>query len=553
MSAELRTTDGPDGQTPRPASVTDDGAAWRRLHSRMIWVDLVQSLVSLAPAVAVWAFDVAPEPGTLWPLFGVAAVGVAGAVSDAFRWVFTRYRVTDGYVERRSGVFVRSYRSVRRERIRTVDIEARLRHRLAGLRMVTIGAGQQTAAGESALVLDAVLRADAERLRRLLQRHDSQPHPVGDGDGAPTDDAAERTGDGSHWQRQVFARFRPHWVVYNLFTIWAYVMALGLLWGGYWLGDAFGLDLAALVGGLLDWQALGRGWTIVIGVVAVGVLGVVGLALNFFAEYWNFELARVPGEQGTLLRTRQGLFTTREINRDDRRIRGIQIAEPLLWRWMGVADTTVITTGLPLWSLSQPTAVLPRGPIGVARAVCAAVLDADPDPLEVPLRGHPRAGLRRRLWWAALTSAVVVGVLGWLDEAGVIPAGAVWAGVALWPFALGAAVVAYRALGHAIAGEYVVFRSGLVSRTTAALQRPAVSTIAIRQSPLQRRLGLATVSAMTAAGYGAYDAPDVSADEAVAFATEAAPGLLDPFVVAGGNEAVAGRRMRARATVQPGA
>lgn len=122
-------------------------------------------------------------------------------------------------------------------------------------------------------------------------------------------------------------------------------------------------------------------------------------------------------------------------------------------------------------------------------------------------------------------------MLGWLAGNDVIPAAALWAGAALWPLALGAAVIAYRALGHAIAGAYLVVRSGLVSRATAALQRSAVSTIAIRQSVFQRRLGLKTVSAMTAAGYGSYEAPDLDAAKAVDFAAQAAPGLLEPFLV----------------------
>lgn len=82
-----------------------------------------------------------PVTSALWPVIGIAAFGVIGAVTDAWRWVFTRYRVTNSHVERRTGVVVRSYRSVQRGRIRTVDIDAKLRHRLAGLRVGNIGAG----------------------------------------------------------------------------------------------------------------------------------------------------------------------------------------------------------------------------------------------------------------------------------------------------------------------------------------------------------------------------------------------------------------------------
>lgn len=149
MSQEAEVGHAPEGPT-RSLRQSEDGDAvlWQRLHSRMIWVDIARSVASLIPAaVAIWVFGIDPGTGTLWPLIGVAAFGVLGASADALRWVFTRYRVTVGYVEQRTGVLVRNHRSIRRDRIRSVDIEAKLRHRLAGLRVVKIGAGQQTAAG----------------------------------------------------------------------------------------------------------------------------------------------------------------------------------------------------------------------------------------------------------------------------------------------------------------------------------------------------------------------------------------------------------------------
>lgn len=100
--------------------MSDDG--WQRLNVRMIWVDVLQTLLSLTPGtLAIWVFGVTPTWGGMWPLFVVAVVGVLGAIANVMRWVLTRYRVTEDYVERRTGLFVRSYRSVRRDRIRSVD------------------------------------------------------------------------------------------------------------------------------------------------------------------------------------------------------------------------------------------------------------------------------------------------------------------------------------------------------------------------------------------------------------------------------------------------
>jgi putative membrane protein len=515
-----------DAVVEATSPVTDDGTPWLRLDHRMIWVDLARSALSVAPSLlAILLLGTDASWANLWPLLTIAAFGVLGAVRDALRWAFTRYRVTDDHLERRTGLVVRRYRSVRRDRIRSVDTTARLRHRLAGLRVVLVGAGQQLAAGESALALDAVSRRDAEALRAaLLSSAPAAPDggPVGP---ARDDDAPAPTGE------QVLARFRPWWVVYNMASVWSFVTAAGLLWGAYWLLTGFGLDPAGWVVAALPWDTLGRVGTVTVGLGLTFVVGAVGMGLSFLATSWGFELARVPGPEGTQLRTRQGLLTTREVTRDDRRLRGVTVAEPVLWRWMGMADTQVITTGLSVWSPSQPSSVLPRGPRSVAWPVARAVLGADPDPVGAPLARHPAGALRRRLWWATATTAGVVGVLGWLASAGALPAAAPWWGLTLWPVALLAGLVAYRALGHAIVGDHLVVRSGLTSRSTSVLRRDAVSTIALRESVLQRRLGLRTVSAMTAAGWGAYQAPDLARDEALRFAVAAAPGLLNPFLV----------------------
>ena len=498
----------------------------------MIVVDAAQLLLSFGLlAVAAWVFGGSIDGGR-WAVVAIAVSGILGAGVDGYRWLTTRYRVTDEVVERRSGVLVRSHRSLRRDRIRSVDIHAKLRHRLGGLRIVKVGAGQQSTAGEAALDLDAVSVSDAHALRTLLLHRAAADGARTEDPGIEGPDAAAETSAGNTAESgEVLARFRPSWVVYNVFNMWAYVMALGLLWGAWWLLPTVNIDPGSTIGGIADWDAIGPVWTIAAAVAAVTVLGVVGLGINFFFEYWNFELARVPTDDGgTVLRTRQGLLTTREVARDDARLRGVQISEPLLWRWMKVTDTTVITTGLNMNALSQPAAIVPRGPLSVARPVAAAVLAATPDPLEAHLRSHPRAALRRRAWWATMTAAVVAGLLGWLAITSVISPVAVAAGIALWPLALTCAVVAYRALGHAISADYLIVRSGLTNRATTALRRSAVSTIAVRESLLQRRLGLRTVTVMTAAGEGAYDAPDLQRDDAVAFACDAAPDLLASFV-----------------------
>lgn len=540
---------------PAAGPVATAPGDWQRLSSRVIWVDLAQSVLSLVPGtVAIFVVGFEPSLSALWPFVLVAVVGGVGAVADIVRWMFTRYRVTATQVERRTGVLVRRHRTLRRDLVRSIDIHARLRHRLAGLRVVTIGAGQQTGADESALFLDALARGDAARLRVLLldrrspaesgdatQEALAHEEPAGgDAAGEAAGEAAAREAASSEAAAdrqapgepaaEVFATLRPWWVVHHMFGIWAYLMAAGLLWGLYWFAAAFGVDLLEVAADVADRGSLGRPGTVAVAVIVVGLIGALAMGVNFFTTYWRFELARVRTGGTSQLRTRHGLFSTREVGRDEARMRGLSIGEPLLWRWMGMADTNVVTTGLGLWKMAQPTAILPRGPVRVARAVAARVLGS-PSPFDAPLAAHPPAALRRRLWWAAWVAAVPVAIVAVPVASGAAPAWVLWAALAVWPIAPPGAVVAYRALGHAIAGDHLVVRAGLLNRTTSALRRDAVSTVAVRQSLLQRRLGLSTVSAMTAAGWGAYEAPDIPAHEAVAFAAQAAPGVLDEFVV----------------------
>jgi putative membrane protein len=76
-----------------------------------------------------------------------------------------------------------------------------------------------------------------------------------------------------------------------------------------------------------------------------------------------------------------------------------------------------------------------------------------------------------------------------------------------------------------------VARSGTVRRATVALQRRGIVGWTVRQSVLQRRAGLVTVLATTAAGTGAYAVRDAAEADGLALADAAVPGLLRPFLV----------------------
>ncbi|WP_181781435.1 PH domain-containing protein, partial [Pseudonocardia pini] len=74
----------------------------------------------------------------------------------------------------------------------------------------------------------------------------------------------------------------------------------------------------------------------------------------------------------------------------------------------------------------------------------------------------------------------------------------------------------YRSLGHALTPLHLVSRLGGLSRRTVALQRTGIIGWTVRQSVFQRRAGVVTLQAVTAAGAGGYRILDVRAEDAVA-------------------------------------
>ncbi|MEV7908734.1 PH domain-containing protein [Streptomyces griseus] len=490
-------------------------ADWHRLDPRTV---LVTALV-VAGVVAGAAIPVtlgltrwfSLPVAVLQVLAGAALIVGAAAGADRVRWHRTRYRIGQERVDLHTGLLLVKRRSLARSRIRTVDLTANLLLRLLGLVTVRIGTGEQ--GSESTLELDPVTRTEGERLRRLLLERAATAPP------------------GVHREGEL-AVLDPRWIRY------APVSFVAPMLGGAAAGAVMQVsDWVGAQGQVIEWvgdrfRETPLLWVVIVLVLAALVAGVVG-ALGLWIEmWWNYRLEREPG--GTL-RVRRGLFTSRSISVEEARLRGVDLVEPLGVRLLGAARLDAITTGLAKDQEARNAdhnTLLPAAPRTRADAVAADVLRETDTPTGAALTPHPRAARGRRLRWSL---AAVLGPVLILTLLGVL-----LTPVLLW-IALGCAVVAvpvavvlaldaYRALGHTLSGRYLVTRSGTVRRSTAALERAGVIGWTVKQSVFQRRAGLLTITATTAAGGGAYTAYDTDASEGLGFAAEAVPGLLEPFL-----------------------
>lgn len=530
----------------------EDDAAWRRLSTRVIWVDGARAVVAVVPlVVSSVVFRADPAPGLRFVLIGIAVSGVVSAVGNTARWLRSRYRVTAEHVELISGWAVRNHRSVRRERIRSVDVSAKLHHRLGGLRVVSIRAAGDGSGGEATFALDALSVDDARELRRLVTAASGPSVPSGawvssevgvpvEGEpegstpegSAPVDEAPGVDGP-------VLARFRWGWVPWNAVSVWGLVLAPLFLFGVVEAVAFVGADadrwLSGTVRRIADRSVVAA---VVVTVGAAAVVGVVGLAASFVGEWWDHRLFRHDTPDRSVLRSTQGLLSTREIDRDLARVRGVTLREPLGWRWADLVETDLVSTGLTATTLAGNGAatILPRCPMREARPVVAAVLQTT-EPLDVEVAAHPPAARRRRVVRAAAGSASLFAAAAAL--------GAVWDGAPAWrwlvaaasvPVGLAVALVAHRNLGHAAPPDHLVTRAGVLARSTTVLERRAAIGCVVRQSVLQRRRGLATLTVTTAAGYGRYDVIDAAAADVAPLVSHALPEATAPFVRAGGDQ-----------------
>lgn len=528
--------------------MTEDG--WLRLDPRVLLIDPVKVLKQIAvPAViALVGLGSGERP---FPWWAVPLVVVGAVAAGTVPWLTTRYRVTPTQFEQRRGLLSRQHLTAPLDRVRSVDLEASLLHRALGLTKVQVGTGvddERITLDSLAVDRAADLRAFLLARRRQSTTQDvtaavrtSPPAPSAQPPTQPPTQPGAHPGAQPEAQpglpdgERELARIDWSWLRFAPFSLSRLVVVAGVLGAASQLVDELPV---------FDEEHLSDAWRWVTGfaLVLVAVVIVVGSlatwlvisVTGFVAQWWNMRLTR----EGGSLHLVAGLFTTRSTSVEEKRVRGVQLAEPVLLRLVGGAELSTLSTGLE----HGTTAILPPCPVDVARNVGGDVLGT-PGPLSVALSAHGSAARRRshvRHQWPTVALLAASSVLAVAD----VPPVEGWLpGWLPWTATAGAAVLgvlvaeqAYRHLGHSLthspAGHHLVAGSGELTRRRTVLEVDGIIGWVVRESFFQRRLGLATLVATTAAGSERVEVLDVPRTTAVAVADAATPGLIGEFVVA---------------------
>ncbi|WP_433432427.1 PH domain-containing protein [Nonomuraea sp. CA-141351] len=510
------------GSTLRRTARTTPRDHGGRLSGRLILVNLsilltplAMFLVSLLITGGQTNLQVLVTLGSLFlTCLVVGGIGLA-------RFTTTRYHLAGDRFELSSGLLFRSRHSVPIARIRSVDLTANPVHRLFGLTTLRIDTGGQGGSAGRGLRLDGLTEADAHELRRLIIERRATGHAgsIADNDG-------------------LISELDRSWLRYAPLTVWGVGSVLAAAGGVYRALHEMKIDPLELgiVKDLVHrFGSVPLWYGVLLAVLALVALGVACSTVTFIESWSGYELRR--GEGG-VLRISRGLLATRSVSMEERRMRGVELVEPIPLRWAKGAKLNAVTSGLgDREENRRRRALTPPVPHAEALRVAAEVLPAATPP-ERELLGrqdltpHPRAALRRRInqavMAAILIAAIPVGLGLWLSPA-LVTTGWI-TGLVLIPALTALAYDAYRGLGHGMRGRYLATAYGAFARRTVVLRRDGIIGWTITRSPFQRRAGLLTLGATTSAGDGLYKVRDVSVDQGLALAEAAVPRLLAPFV-----------------------
>ena len=452
----------------------------RRLHPMSWLFVLLQQLKQFIVPLLVLLFLGRGDRNQLWSL-----VAVGGFVVVAlWRYLTFRYRITGDSVVIDSGLLQRNRRQVPFSRIHNVAIHQSLLHRLFGVAEVRL----ESAGGEKPEAEMRVLQlADAIALEALVRTRGAAPQA--DAAAAAVDD------DGTLLLALPPAEVLRLGLISNRGMIVLGGLAVTISQLNPQLPDdvstRWGRTLSGFFGShhfsIAEYALAGAG--LFIGFVALLRLFSVLLAL---LQYWGFRLE----EHGRRLTVERGLLTRLRTSAPRRRIQAFTLQEGVLHRMF--RRRTLEVDSAVAGNRNERRGLRELAPIATPATCDGLVRHLLPDATWPPTRWQP---LHPRAWWRLSLPGIAFSLL--------LAAALCWrfgawglAGLSWLPWAVFVARQHARRAGYAIDQRLVGTCTGWWSRQWRFAELDKLQALQLRQSPLDRRLGMASLWLDTAGASG---------------------------------------------------
>lgn len=503
-------------KAPRPQRAVDQGVEadqWRKVHwitpilnSWQIVVVLlailvVQNMSTLRDITMEEEIGVDPIRLILWIIGGAFVVLLIALVYAYFAWKATSYAVTDQAVWLRSGIFFRSQKHVRFERIQSVDLVHPLLGRIFGLGKLAVdaagGAGSSIHIGFlktqtlNDLRAEIMARAAGVLVAKRADANSADSAETSQGAAGPESPETPSPVDGTApipvRSRLQTSQGTP--TVAEAPETPLYSVPAGRLIGSLLLSGGVVLSLiiviALIVGGIVALIAWGPE---ILFSMAAGIVPVAAVLIAFmwsrFAGEFDFRAAVSPDG----IRIRKGLLETRAETIPPRRVHAIQISQPLLWRhrgWYRVKISQASQSVSADGSSVQSSVLLP---VGSKQEALLALWLVVPD-LGV---ADPQEFFDELMH----SSGPTPGFLGIPRSARIFDP------------------LVYKRRAVALTETAMVVRDGRIQHTGSLVTYERVQSQIASQGPWERRLGLADVQAATVPGTVYVRIPHLSQEDA---------------------------------------
>lgn len=479
--------------TPEPAAPQAllPQAHERRLHPGSWMFVLLQNLRQfIVPLLVLLFAGGRRDDGYPWwlPMIGVGAL----VMVSVWQYLTFRYRIDDDRLIVRSGLLERSVRQIPYSRIHNVAIHQSLLHRLMGVAEVRL----ESAGGTKPEAQMRVLRMPEALALEQVIRDRGQTDvttPLCDGAAVTTPAAAGTTLLAlSTWEVVKLGLISNRGMVVVAGAIALSFQALPERTAGRWLVE-YGRDAFGYASGFATtWLA--RGLTL-LAVLAFALLLIRAFSvLLALLRYHGFRLQR----QGRRLTVERGLLSRSRSSVPRRRIQAWTLREGVLHR-LFARRTLEIDTASARGDDGQGNANAQRGldalaPIASPEACDAIVREVALLPQWPPQHWqplHPRAWLRLLPGDLLLTAGLCAALVWFFGQWGAL--GLLWL-----PWSIFVARRHAARAGYAVDHACIALREGWWSRSWRFAELGKLQSVELRQSPLDRRFGMASVWCDTA-------------------------------------------------------